>query len=240
MGLLPDGDLEPADLSRSPTDTIPSQSGRHITTVDFTVWEALRTPTYWLLTLAMGLRSAANAGVFVHLVPLMVWKGQTVAAGDFVVVFLVVTSIPLMVFLGWIGDKRAKEKMIGITMILGAISLALLLLSGGALWQLLIFGALFAFAEGASGASWSLIGDFFGRASFATLRGGVTAVHSFMSMGMPVFAGWVFDTSGSYQWAILPMIGVYLMAALLFWNLPRPTTPGRVANSIAGDAPAGQ
>jgi hypothetical protein len=52
-------------------------------------------------------------------------------------------------------------------------------------------------------------------------------------MGMPVFAGWVYDTSGSYYWAITPMIGMYLIAALLFWKLPRPSLPSRVAESIA-------
>jgi nitrate/nitrite transporter NarK len=104
---------------------------------------------------------------------------------------------------------------------------------------LLIFGALFAFAEGASGASWSLIGDFFGRTHFATLRGGVTTVHSLMSMGMPVFAGWIYDAYGSYHWAILPMIGVYLMAAAMFWNLPKPKPPRRVVDSVAGDSRAG-
>ncbi len=238
MGLLPDGDSEPAGPGQAPSGARPLRFGRHYTTVDFTTKEALRTPDYWLLALSMGLRIAAHTGVFVHLVPLMVWKGQTEAAGAFVVAFVAFTSIPLRVMIGWVGDKWAKQKMIGITMILGAISLVLLLLSGGALWQLLIFGAMFAFAEGASGASWSLIGDFFGRTSFATLRGGVTAVHSFMSMGMPVFAGWIYDTYGSYYWALIPMIGVYLLAAVLFWNLPKPKPPIRVTDSTALDAPA--
>ncbi len=229
MGLLPDGDPEPAVPGTDPVATKPLQPGRHYTTEDFAVKEALRTPAYWLLAASMGMRIAAHTGVFVHLVPLMVWKGRTEAEGAFVVAFVSLASIPLRVLIGWVGDKWAKQKMVGITMILGAISLTLLLLSGGALWQLLIFGALFAFAEGASGASWSLIGDFFGRKSFATLRGGVTTVHSLMSMGMPVFAGWVYDASSSYRWAILPMIGVYLIAAVMFWSLPKPKPLGRAA-----------
>ncbi len=239
MGLLPDGDLEPAAFGQGSAGTRPGRPKRYFTTVDFTVKEALRTPTYWLLATSMGMRIAAHTGVFVHLVPLMVWKERTEAEGAFVVAFVSFASIPLRVMIGWVGDKWAKQKMIGITMILGAISLTILLLSGGALWQLLIFGALFAFAEGASGASWSLIGDFFGRTHFATLRGGVTSVHSLMSMGMPVFAGWIYDTYGSYHWAILPMIGVYLMAAAMFWNLPKPKPPSRVADLVAGDLPPG-
>jgi MFS family permease len=137
------------------------------------------------------------------------------------------------------GDKWAKQKIVGITVLLGSASLAILLLSGEDLWQLLLFATLFAFSEGVDGLSWSLIGDLFGRSSFATLRGGVMAVSSFMSMGMPVFAGWIYDTSGTYYWALIPMMGMYLVAALLFWQIPRPRAPRRVLDSTSVDASAG-
>ncbi len=235
MGLLPDGDRVPAIARRSLAGAGSVRFGRHITTVDFTPKEAFKTPTFWLLALGMGLRIAAHSGVFVHLVPLMVWKGQTEAVGAFVVVFVSLISLPLRIFLGWIGDKWAKQKVVGITMGLSAASLVMLLLSGGALWQLLVFAALFAFAEGVTGLAWSLVGDFFGRSSFATLRGGITMVHSFLSMGVPVFVGWVYDTTGSYYNALIPIIVVYLVATLVFWQLPRAGLPGRATGPATGD-----
>ena len=231
MGLLPDGDsAPPAAAGGSLSDSGSIRFSRHITTVDFTAKEAFKTRAYWFLAMAMGIRIAAHSGVFVHLVPLMVWKGQSEALGAFVVSFVAFISIVLRVLLGWLGDKWAKQKIVGITMLVGALSLVILLLSSGALWQLLIFATLFACAEGVNGLSWSLLGDFFGRESFATLRGGITMVHSFMSMGVPVFAGWVYDTSGSYHWAMLPILGLYVMAALAFWYLPHAKPPKRVAD----------
>ena len=235
VGLLPDGDLAPAIAHSGPSDTASLRFRRHITTVDFTAKEAFATTTYWFLAAGMGLRIAAHSGVFVHLVPLIVWKGQSEATGAFVVAFVSFTSIPLRVFLGWIGDKWAKQKMVGITMLLSAASLAILLRSDGSIWQLLVFAAFFAFAESVSGMSWSLVGDFFGRTSFATLRGGITLVYSLMAMGTPVFAGRVFDTTGSYDGALIPILVVYLVAAFVFWNIPRPKIPSRVADP----APAG-
>jgi sugar phosphate permease len=239
VGLLPDGDQAPAITQRGLSGTKPLRFGRHITTVDFTAKEAFRTRTYWLLAMAMGLRIAAHSGVFVHLVPLMVWRGQSEATGAFVVAFVSMISIPLRILLGWVGDKWAKQKVVGITMILSATSLVILLVSEGALWQLLVFASFFAFAEGVSGMSWSLVGDFFGRRSFATLRGGITMVYSLLSMGTPVFAGWVFDTTDSYYYALIPIVGIYLMSALLFWNLPRPRLPSRVEAPTTGDASTG-
>jgi MFS family permease len=239
MGLLPDGDRAPPIAAMGPSVESSSRFGRHVTAVEFTTKEALKTPTYWLLALAMGLRIAAHTGVFVHLVPLMVWRGQSEGTGAFVVAFVAFTTIPLRIGLGWVGDKYAKQKICAITMLLGAVSLGVLLMSRGALWQLLIFAALFAFAEGVSGVSWSLIGDYFGRRSFATLRGGVTTVHSVLSMGVPVFAGWVYDTSGSYHWALIPIIVLYLTAAAMFWNLPRARLPNRVTDPTMENALAG-
>ena len=114
-------------------------------------------------------------------------------------------------------------------MVLGATGLVMLIVSGGTLWQLLVFASLFSFAEAVNGVAWSLIGDFFGRGSFATVRGGVSMAQGFASMGMPVFAGWVYDTTGSYYSALTPLIALYLLAAVVFWNLPKARLPSRVA-----------
>jgi MFS family permease len=240
MGLLPDGDRDLAIARKNLLGIESSGFARQITTVDFTTREAIRTPTYWLLAVAIGLRISGFSGLFVHLVPLIVWKGQTEATGAFIVVAISFVSVPVRVFLGWIGDRWATQRILGITNFFGVASLAILLLSGGQLWQLLIFATLFAAPLSGGGLCWALIGDFFGRKSFATLRGGTMAVSSFMSMGVPVFAGWVYDTSGSYYWAITPMIGMYLIAAMLFWKLPRPRPPSRVADPISVDASTGQ
>ena len=231
MGLLPDGDRNPPIAHQNLRGVEPAGFARPIATADFTTREAIRTPAYWLLAVAIGLRISGFSGLFVHLVPLIVWKGQSEATGAFIVVAISFVSIPLRVFLGWIGDRWAAQKILGITNVLGVVSLVILLLSGGQLWQLLLFATLFAAPMSGGGLCWALIGDFFGRKSFATLRGGTMAVSSFMSMGVPVFAGWVYDASGSYYSALIPMIGMYLIAALLFWQLPRPTPPSRVADT---------
>jgi MFS family permease len=240
IGLLPDGDREPPIARKDFLGAEPAGFARPVATVDFTTREAIGTPAYWLLAVAIGLRISGFAALFVHLVPLIVWKGQSEATGAFIVVAISFVSIPLRVCLGWIGDRWASQKVLGITNLVGVASLVILLMSGGQLWQLLIFATLFAAPMSGGGLCWALIGDFFGRKSFATLRGGTMAVASFMSMGVPVFAGWVYDASGSYYSALIPMIGMYLVAALLFWHLPRPRPSNRVADLTRVDASTGE
>ncbi|MDP6550512.1 MAG: hypothetical protein QF659_10655, partial [Dehalococcoidia bacterium] len=51
---------------------------------------------------------------------------------------------------------------------------------------------------------------------------------------------WVFDTTDSYYWALIPIVGMYLAAAVLFWGLPRPRTPSREADTATADVSTGR
>ena len=73
MGLIPDGDpLSDGNykIVQGPELLIPAQP-------QFTALEGYRTPTYWVLAVAMGLRVGAYIGFLVHFVPIMVWKGRS-------------------------------------------------------------------------------------------------------------------------------------------------------------------
>ena len=80
--------------------------------------------------------------------------------------------------------------------------------------------------------AWAIIADLFGRSNFGALRGGVIAVMSIMGVGAPVYAGWVFDTTGGYTWAIVPTMISTVASGLLLWFLPRPHA--RRASSLPG------
>ncbi|MBI3325713.1 MAG: MFS transporter, partial [Nitrospinae bacterium] len=72
MGLLPDGEPR-VPHTQSPVTV--RRTRRVQDTKEFTAWEALRTSTFWLMAAFHGLRNLPYAGVTVHIVPLMVWKG---------------------------------------------------------------------------------------------------------------------------------------------------------------------
>ena len=149
-----------------------------------------------------------------------------------------VSAAVLRFVMGYLSDIWSRQKTVAVGMAFGAGSVVFLLMTDGSLWQLVIFVVLIAFAESVSAVSWALIGDFFGRKSFATLRGGVTTVHSFLSMGTPVFAGFIFDRYDSYFWALVPITGLYVAAAIAFWVLPKPKIPQRLLESSAEAVPA--
>ena len=224
MGLLPDGDrADQPDLSTEAHGT--SVSHASPIGVDFSAQEALRTPSFWLLTLAQCLRNAGHVAIIVHLVPIMVWSGLEETATPFFVGLLFFSIMALRPFAGWLGDLWSKEKLTGIGLILGALALVVLMRSGGQWWMIVAFLMLLGCAEAMNAISWAIMGDFFGRKSFATLRGWAGMAHNVAAVGTPIYAGWVFDQTQSYTWALIPLAGVYLFGGIVFWALRPPKPP---------------
>ena len=259
MGLLPDGDRPDPSPTESESGGITAGDGagtavspalprinRQRRELDFTVGEAMHTPTYWFIVLAVGLRNSVHSGLSFLLAPVMVWFLEGAGRPEterwlIASVFVMALSFSTIVFnpsVGWLGDKYSKQKLSSFCMIAGAVALVTLLNHSGNLWQLLIFAILLALSESANPLAWAIMGDFFGRRSFATLRGWQHLPDQLMSMSTPVWMGIIFDRTGSFYWALLPLIILYLLAAISYWAIPSPGVPARLLareEAIAGD-----
>jgi MFS family permease len=220
MGLSPDGDSGSRRPSpRTGAEPPPAPEP------EFTARQALRMRAFWALAAFHGLRNIPYSGVSVHLVPLLVWKGLDQPMAAFFVgltAFMTVVARPL---LGWLGDTRSKERIGAVGVFLGALGLAVLTWSDGAPWALVCFAILFACGEGINSVTWALVGDVFGRRSFATIRGWIGMLQSIASIPGAVFTGWVYDQTQSYTYALVPFMLSYAVAGLVLWRLPRATRP---------------
>jgi MFS family permease len=222
MGLLPDGEIAPP----------PSATGvavRHRrpprALVELTTKEALTSSAFWLMAGFHSLRNIPYAGVTVHLVPLLVWKGFDESTAAFFVGLMSFSAVIVRPLTGWLGDRWSKQKIGATGVILGGLGLSVLLCSGGGFWSMVLFVVLFSFADGINSVTWALLGDLFGRKHFASIRGWVGMLQSFASMPAAVFTGWVYDQTHSYTYALLPFLVFYGLAALLVWKVSPPQQP---------------
>jgi len=213
VGQTPDGD---------PVREKAERSAEALTSSDFTLRQATRTVSYWLLALGITLRIAAQAGILVHIVPMVVWKGLDESAGAIVIATISFSAVGTRLFMGWLGDKTSKRALVVLGMVAGAAGALFLLLAPGKLWVFIVFGLMFSITDGAAGLTWAMIGDYFGRVSYATLRGVITFCVSLGSLATPVIVGRIFDVTDGYFWALIPLIGVYLSAALVFMIIRKP------------------
>ena len=246
MGLRPDGDPIPEDEVNIATAVTPEGENPknahygaailHAGEPDFTAPEAMKTPTYWILVLAVGLRNVVHSGTQFLFVPLVVWflMGSGRSEDDaqrIAVAFILVMSISLLLMtpiIGWLGDKWSKQKLSSACVIGGALSLLVLVNGTGHIWQVFAFVVLAAFSETANPLAWAIMGDFFGRRSYATLRGWQHLPDQLFSMSTPVWMGVIFDHTGSFKWALIPVVIIYCLAAIFYWVIPSPRTPARV------------
>ena len=225
MGLLRDG-MSPTE-QRPPNQSGPPVAQPAQGREDFTVREAMRTGTYWHYVVAVGFRLFAKTALHVHLVPVMVWKGIDEQTAAFLVGFFSFSQIPLRIGAAWAGDRWSMTKVPALSAFAGVGAVAVLLYApDGKLWTGALFVLFFAMAEAGNLAGWALIGTFFGRRNFGTIRGSVSLFQSMISLPSPVFAGWAFDRTLSYTWAMIPLGGFYLVAGLLYWVMRRPRRPG--------------
>ena len=236
-GLLPDGvkpvTVPPTALSSKPRPATEFRASPG--EPDFTAREAMKTPTFWLLVWAVGLRNTVHSGMQFLLAPIIVWflmgsgrlEDDSVRLSALLVGLLSLSSLVMNPIVGWMGDSWSKQKLSAVAMLGGTLSVVVLLNHSGALWQACLFVVLMAVSETANPLAWAIMGDFFGRRSYATLRGWQHLPDQMMSMSTPVWMGLIFDSTGSYYWALVPLSVIYTMAAVSYLLIPRPKPPVR-------------
>ena len=235
VGLLPDGDIPRARAARGERGGVRQIAGG----ADYTVRQAVRTPAFWVFSMAHSFRNVGHGGLFVHLVPVLVWKGIAEQDTAFFIVLMLFSTMVLRLFMGWMGDLWSRQKVAGLGVSMGILGLLVLARSNGQWWEMAAFVVLFACPESVNSNANAMVGDLFGRRNFATLRGWMGLISSILPMAAPVFTGLVFDRTGSYNLVIGAFAVTYLLSAILYWVVPRPRPPSQPAPAEPPEATAG-
>jgi sugar phosphate permease len=217
IGLLPDGAQRPPGAATMGS-TIGSKSAGD---VEFTLRQAMRTTAFWMIVLATTARVAVYNSISVHFIPIMVWKGVSEQRAAAMLAVMALMSLPSHLLIGWIADFTSKPRLMGACMLVGASSI-LLLAAGDAEWHLWAFTFLFTFIEAIFPVGWATVGDFFGRKSFATIRGMMSFFYLWGPALGPVVTGAVYDRTESYAPMMSAYIALSFIASCLYAGLKKP------------------
>jgi cyanate permease len=106
------------------------------------------------------------------------------------------------------------------------ITSLLVLLVADDYWEAVVFAVLFGVAAGMRNiVETLLLANYFGRGSLGAIKGFSAPFRMVSPMG-PLFAGWVYDTSGSYQTAFIAFIGVAFVMLFSMAAAMPPARPG--------------
>lgn len=232
MGIEPEGAAQAAQRSagRGP--------GRRNTgaELNFSVREALHSRTYWVLLAASMVRITLWGAISVHAVEMMVWKGMERDLAGFMFSLMFFLSIPTRLLAGTLGARLPLQPLLcGGMVSAGLAATAMLLVPGNP--AVYLFIVLMALEQGGSTLNWVALGDFFGRSSFATLMGIMSACFNLGMLLSPIYAGWVFDQTQSYALVLGSFVPLYLVGGLIF-ALARKPSPPQVRHAGESRSPA--
>ena len=222
-GLLPDGDspvktVDPATHATSDTEN------QHYPNNDIgmTVTEALYSRAFWALSIGFAIRLMVTGAATLHAIPLVEDLGYSGATAAGVLGSMGMVSIVGRLGGGFMNDAFGTKPVAVASVCLLAVS-CLILAYAQNLWQVMLFVAIYAPSYGCSAATMPAIkGDYFGRKSFGSILGLSGMVQMGVSMLGPIFAAYVFDTSGSYSIAFLTFAGLLIISAAMFMSLKKP------------------
>lgn len=220
IGVGPDGDA----LKQDTAVAIQAEAAKGIipdSEDDWTAKDAVRTRAFWTLALGTVLRMSVHGTIFVHFIPILVWKGETQQMGANLLGLMALVSVPLILFFGWFSDRVGRPRLLAGCYISAACSLVLLNVVDGT-WPIFLAMLLFTGTEIGSGLNWALVGDLFGRKRFGTIRGLLSPIYNTALFTMPIAAGWVKDETGSYEIVLWVGGGLMIAAALVFLTIRKP------------------
>ena len=219
--------IEP-DLPRPEDDTATQTS-----LVDFTVRQALRTRSYWILFTGSVLRITMWGAISVHAVEMFVWKGMSQGEAGLMFSLMFFLSIPMRLAAGYLGDHIPLQPMMGGGMVAAGLAVVAMLVMDGNT-AVYLFVVLMAVEQGGSTLNWVALGNFFGRTSFATLMGIISTAFNLGMLVSPIYAGYMFDRTGSYTVVLISFLPIYLASGVFFLMTRKPETPVSTRTPVYG------
>ena len=187
----------------------------------FTLKQALHHRSFWLLSVAMGMRHLVTEGVSVHFVILLVDRGWSTEAASTLLGISALIGAPARIGMGWLGDLLDKRRMV--MGLLLALSVSVLLMGYTA--QAVVFTTcmiIYSLAYGGLAALQEPIrADYFGTRAFATIQGMSRSVVTAGTFLGPIIAGFFYDVTKSYTIAF-GVFAVVSLVATLFMFFAKP------------------
>lgn len=218
-GYLPDGEVASAVAA---TTTLPSVTPAE---VDIRAAQAMRSRTFWHISLGLIPQFIVVAGVVTHVMPYLSSIGISRQVSG-----LVATAIPLLSIVGrfgfgWLGDRVGKKRkqLSASGLIIMVLALVIFeFISTGWTWLLVPFLILFGIGYGGNVTMLGvLLREYFGRSNFGAIIGVMWGILMLGNVAGPPVAGWVYDNWGSYQGVWLAFAALAFIGAIIMNATPR-------------------
>jgi len=229
-GLLPDG-AKMESGSEADRDAMIAKGVEYAAgfqEAEFTLRQALRTSSFWMLTVAWILQGIVFRGFRIHCIPFLTDMGIGPIAAASMMAMMGFFAIPARIFGGFIADRIRKEHLkflLAVTFLFQATGIIAFLLSQN-IAGVYVFLILYGFGSGAFVSLDIVIRSrYFGRKAYGSIQGSSVILSTPISFLAPVYTGWVYDSTGSYIIALILFAALAAFAAFLMLLIRVPKPP---------------
>lgn len=177
------------------------------------VGPALRSRSFWMITIAQFLYAFAAAGSLVHVITFLIGIGYGAAAAAFAISMVFGANVVGKIVLGLMADRSSGRVVLAIDFAIAAFG-TLFLFGADRVSMLAVFVVVYGLAVGAPLALIPMvIGESLGLKRFGTL-GGFAGVGNTLGAALgPIIAGRIFDVTHSYDGAFALFAVILAMGA---------------------------
>jgi sugar phosphate permease len=218
VGLLPDGDVRAASAPETGESARASQALED----SWSLAEAMRTKTLWLLTAGMTIGTLAGGTVSFHLVAYYTDKGMSAGVGALAVSLYALFGAVAALIWGFLVERMSERLLLVAAMTTAGVTLLIMVVvqtAPPALVAAAIYGTA---ARGEGALVNTMLANYYGRGSYGRIVGFVSPFNS-IALGIgPLIASLSFDTTGSYD-GVFALFGVITIGAVfLLWFARKP------------------
>ncbi len=233
-GLLPDGATTEEAVEINQMIDRGVKYATEVEEVEFTLRQAMKTPAYWLLIVATASFNLVPQVLLIHAVPFLTDMGIEPVKAAVMIGMMSAATIPGWLIGGLAADRVKKQHLrflIGGSDFLQIIGFSAFLLNP-TLAMVYPFFILHHFSMGIHAPLNSVMTSrYFGRKAFGSIRGTLLMFILPVSVMSPIYAGWVYDTTGSYV-TVFFLCAVVLVLSTIIMFLAYPPKPSAQITDI--------
>jgi len=227
-GLLPDGaTAEEKEVEASRMVAKGVEYAAEVEEVEFTLRQALRAPGYWMLLAAGAVNSLAMGAFNLHCISFLTDMGIDPLKAASMMALLVLSSLPGRLGGGLISDRIRKSHLrflMAVAYLLQSVGFAIYLLNQ-TVPMIYIWFVVYGLGRGINMVMLTIISArYFGRKAIGSIRGSRVMIMAIFGIAAPIYAGWVYDTTGSYI-SLFILFAVLLAVSAVIISLARPPKP---------------
>jgi MFS family permease len=208
MGLFPDGDPDEAEWLRTTAE-------KRVESQSLSLRQAAATAAIWLMGLSYFVSGFSNTGALHAPVPFLADIGFPTATAAAALGTLGLGSATGKIFFGWLCDRIPPKRAsaIGLGLQLAGVLVLLSIRADSPLMLIWAYALLLGFGLG----SWlptmsMLVSTTFGLAYYGSVFGVIAFLESAGTAIGPLFAGLLFDATGTYYYAFVTFAALYAVA----------------------------